>query len=488
MPPKKSKATRVVAVPKAVTMPDRVGKVFVEHVPVDKKTLKRYSFVNSTWRAAARPRLFTKLVFQARRCQETREWEWRHGPLGLRSQFSFTTLSVVKEIVFTSPILQVDNLNRWHMNGNVVLATIISLANCKKMVINAPEFGYGADSQQPLFTDVARLPQFRRPLERLEIYNLLRFSYDSYIFGIFATFSELDTLFIQNTSAKFGERVSTMNNDLPFPKIRNLIIDELVTKHFVDGLLCGKKDNRLASLQSIDIRLFLEPEMADLKLLGREAGGSLRNLKLCLYDPISSVLHARPPANIRQADLISKHLFSLLFFSLLTANLTAERFGGEFWNPMIDWDLFTNLEDLTVYSELCTGTTVEQYLPLATMPSMTGLLKNLAKSKEVCKSAQNPLRLTLELRVVDPYHTNYLVEYCKNTLWKQLKTILVDLRRNAAIRLQHVTIKLCGKIDLANADRVKQATLVLNKGIRDLGLDFVEGPIVVATPVIFPMY
>ena len=155
---------------------------------------------------------------------------------------------------------------------------------------------------------------------------------------------------------------------------------------------------------------------------------------------------------------------------------------------MIDWDLFTNLEDLTVYSELCTGTTVEQYLPLATMPSMTGLLKNLAKSKEVCKSAQNPLRLTLELRVVDPYHTHYLVEYCKNTLWKQLKTVLVDLRRNAAIRLQHVTIKLCGKIDLANADRVKQATLVLNKGIRDLGLDFVEGPIVVATPVIFPMY
>lgn len=153
---------------------------------------------------------------------------------------------------------------------------------------------------------------------------------------------------------------------------------------------------------------------------------------------------------------------------------------------MLDWDLCPALEELTIYADICVGSDVENRLPLVTMSMVIILLEYLARSKAACKRTKKPLQLTLELRVMDGYYSDTLVAYCENVPWKRLRAVLLKLQERRTIRLNHVKIKLCGNLGKCLDKEVEDATSALVKGIQQMHLNFVEGPILKLSAVRFP--
>ncbi|KAK7678993.1 hypothetical protein QCA50_017936 [Cerrena zonata] len=143
---------------------------------------------------------------------------------------------------------------------------------------------------------------------------------------------------------------------------------------------------------------------------------------------------------------------------------------------VVTWDLSPALEELTIQCEICCASEVEPRMRLVVMPMMISLLRLLAKSERACKFSKTPLRLTLELERFDAGYDDLLLEgipdYCGNTPWEELRTVLLDLKRHDTIRLEHVTIRL-SRCDVERIE-VLQAKVGLEEGIRNMGLNFVE--------------
>lgn len=151
------------------------------------------------------------------------------------------------------------------------------------------------------------------------------------------------------------------------------------------------------------------------------------------------------------------------------------------WPNLFTWDLCSALEELTIHCDICFSTKGDAELSPIVMPAVVGLLEDLAKSERVCTLSTTPLSLLLVLEIREVVDT--LVTYFRNTPWDRLKGALLNLHRHRNIGLGRFTIKLAGYhgVDLYERDsNVAGAISVLRQCIREMGLGFVDQPIVLS--------
>ncbi|KAK7681947.1 hypothetical protein QCA50_014909 [Cerrena zonata] len=438
--------------------PNELVDMFIDCMSGDVESLKTCSLVHSSWLPRARSHLFTRLVIRPRKRHGV--WQIAHVPMKMKNDLSSTTRDLVKYI-------KVDCLSRHspntiQLNANIMWSIFWAFPNAAQLEVHVYELGPG-NTYARLNPELSQ----RRVMDCVELHSLHRFDENAYIYEFLSLFSEIKYLHIDDVSASFKGYPSKdeKKGDIPhFPKIHNLVTEDLVSDDFIYDLFRDRQPSRLASLQSLQFRLFIEPTTLDLSTLLDEVGEWLPKLELGIYDPLSAFLHHLDSHGVEDDGLL-------------------QGFGDDFWRNQVDWDLCPALEDLTIYADICCGSHVESRMPVVALPMLVAILEHFPESTNACVSTKTPLRLTLELRAVSEDCSYNLVEYCKYAPFKDLEAHLRKLHTHPDIQLGHVTIKLCGHLHLFEEKDVETASALLAKGIKGMGLDFVDDLIVAPTKI-----
>lgn len=280
--------------------PNEIIEMFIDLNRADEKAMKNCSLVHSRWRQRDRSHLFAHLVIYPHKHRGI--WSFSDVPEKIRNEISPETRNVVKRLTVDD-----QSMGSAYIDAALACEFLLAFPNVNYFLTKVDRLGRGKP-KRPRFHN----PTHRRFLDCLEIHGLNWFQYNSYLYDFLFLFSEINTLIINDTTAQFADSESEEDDDdedddenlTALPKIHHLVIEDLVADEFIDGLFCNYEPSRLASLQSLDIRLFPKGEAAEFKTIANEVGKWLPKLTLGVYDPLSSLLHSFK--DVEDSDLVSE--------------------------------------------------------------------------------------------------------------------------------------------------------------------------------------